>query len=64
MCCSTGVCGPEVGPNLGQFAGDLDWLEEHGVKVERIDLAQEPKAVTSSCCGGTQSIPDKSPGCC
>jgi len=26
MCCSTGVCGPEVDPKLAQFAGDLDAL--------------------------------------
>jgi len=42
MCCSTGVCGPEVDPKLAQFAGDLDWLKAHGVEVRRINLAQEP----------------------
>lgn len=42
MCCSTGVCNPEVDPKLAQFAGDLDWLKNQGVKVERINLAQEP----------------------
>lgn len=42
MCCSTGVCGPEVDPKLAQFAGDLDWLKDQGIKVERINLAQEP----------------------
>lgn len=42
MCCSTGVCGLEVDPKLAQFAGDLDWLKERGVRVERINLAQEP----------------------
>jgi len=42
MCCSTGVCGPEVDPKLVRFAGDLDWLKERGVRVERINLAQEP----------------------
>jgi AhpD family alkylhydroperoxidase len=42
MCCSTGVCGPEVDPRLAQFAGDLDWLKDQGIKVERINLAQEP----------------------
>jgi hypothetical protein len=42
MCCSTGICGPEVDPKLAQFAGDLDWLKAQGVEVQRINLAQEP----------------------
>jgi AhpD family alkylhydroperoxidase len=42
MCCSTGVCGPEVDPALARFAGDLDWLKTQGVAVHRINLAQEP----------------------
>ena len=44
MCCSTGVCGPEVDPRLAQFAGDLSWLERQGAKVERFNLAQQPAA--------------------
>jgi AhpD family alkylhydroperoxidase len=42
MCCSTGVCGPEIDPKLVQFAGDLDWLKSRGVEVRRFNLAQEP----------------------
>lgn len=42
MCCSTGICGPEVDPKLAQFSGDLDWLKNHGVEVKRINLSQEP----------------------
>ena len=42
MCCSTGVCGPEVDPKLAQFAGDLDWLKAQGLEVRRLNLAQEP----------------------
>jgi hypothetical protein len=42
MCCSTGVCGPEIDPKLAQFAGDLDWLKNCGVEVRRFNLAQEP----------------------
>lgn len=42
MCCSTGVCGPEVDPKLAQFAGDLDWLKAQGVEVQQLNLAQEP----------------------
>jgi len=42
MCCSTGICGPEVDPRLITFASDLDWLKTKGIAVTRINLAQEP----------------------
>ena len=44
MCCSTGVCGPEVDPKLVQFAADLDWLKTQGVIVQRHNLSQNPAA--------------------
>jgi sulfur carrier protein ThiS len=44
MCCSTGICGPEVDPVLPQFAADLDWLKGQGHSVERYNLAQQPQA--------------------
>lgn len=44
LCCSTGVCGPEVDPALVAFAADLRWLAVQGVHVERINPAQEPQA--------------------
>ena len=44
MCCSTGVCGPEVDPVLPQFAADLDWLKSQGHNIERFNLAQQPQA--------------------
>jgi len=44
MCCSTGVCGPEVDPVLPQFAADLDWLKQQGHQVDRYNLAQQPQA--------------------
>ncbi len=44
MCCSTGICGPEVNPVLVHFAADLKWLEDQGVAVERYNLAQSPIA--------------------
>jgi hypothetical protein len=43
MCCSTGVCGPEVDPTLARFAGDLESLRVHGHKVERFNLSQSPQ---------------------
>jgi SAM-dependent methyltransferase len=44
MCCSTGICGPEVDPVLPKFAADLDWLKQQGHHVERYNLAQQPQA--------------------
>ena len=44
MCCSTGVCGPSVDPQLVRFAADLDWLHSQGISVERFNLAQQPGA--------------------
>lgn len=42
MCCSTGICGPEIDQKLVDFAADLDWLKSLGVDVKRINLSQEP----------------------
>jgi len=36
LCCSTGVCGTDVDPELVRFAADLDWLAKQGVEVERL----------------------------
>ena len=44
MCCSTGVCGPSVDPQLARFSADLDWLKSQGVAVSRFNLAQQPGA--------------------
>ncbi len=44
MCCSTGICGPDVDPVLPQFAADLDWFKSQGHQVERYNLAQQPQA--------------------
>jgi hypothetical protein len=48
MCCSTGVCGPSVDPDLPRFAADLEWLKSKGVRVERYNLAQEVGSFTSN----------------
>ena len=44
MCCSNGVCGPEVDAKLVQFAADLGWLKSQGVIVQRYNLSQNPAA--------------------
>jgi AhpD family alkylhydroperoxidase len=48
MCCSTGVCGPQVDPQLPRFAADLQWLQKQGLEVERFNLAQQPQAFVQS----------------
>ncbi len=48
MCCSTGVCGPSVDPNLPRFAADVEWLKTKGVEVERYNLAQEVAEFTGN----------------
>jgi len=44
MCCSTGVCGPQVDPVLVRFAADVKWLQEQGAEVHRFNLSQNPAA--------------------
>lgn len=48
MCCSSGVCGPEVDPVLVRFSADLLWLSRQGVEVERLNPAQQPEAFAGS----------------
>ena len=43
MCCSTGVCGPEIDPKLVRFNDDFHWLAGRGVLVERYNLAGQPQ---------------------
>ncbi|WP_340105946.1 arsenite efflux transporter metallochaperone ArsD [Rhodohalobacter sp. 8-1] len=44
MCCSTGVCGPDVDDAVADFAGDVKWLKSQGIDVRRYNLGQEPEA--------------------
>ena len=44
MCCSTGVCGPAIDPELLRVATVLSNLERNGVKVERYNLTSNPQA--------------------
>jgi len=47
LCCSTGVCGPQVDPALVVLASDLAWLKGQGVAVERFNLGQQPQEFVS-----------------
>ena len=42
MCCSTGICGPQVDPALPKFSADLEWLKSQGHSVVRFNLSQDP----------------------
>jgi hypothetical protein len=44
MCCSTGVCGPSVDPEVLRVVRDLQWIEGKGATVQRFNLSQEPGA--------------------
>ena len=64
MCCSTGICGPEVDPNLVQFAVLLSQLQQRGVAIERYNLGQQPMAFVQNPkvkallqTGGTETLP-------
>lgn len=44
MCCSTGVCGPAIDPELLRVSTIINNLEKNGVKVERYNLTNNPQA--------------------
>jgi len=44
MCCSTGICGTEVDPDLVSFAAMLAQLATHGITIERYNLGKQPVA--------------------
>jgi len=44
MCCSTGICGTDVNPDLVSFAAMLAQLANHGVSIERYNLGKQPIA--------------------
>lgn len=43
MCCSTGVCGPSIDPNLLRMSSVLNILKKNDVIVERYNLSQDPQ---------------------
>lgn len=48
MCCSTGVCGPSVDPELVRVANAIFLLEKKDVDIQRYNLANEPNAFVSN----------------
>lgn len=48
MCCSTGVCGPAIDPELLKVSTVIDNLKKNDVIVERHNLSSDPQAFTRS----------------
>lgn len=64
MCCSSGVCGTDPDIALARFSADLQWLQGHGVAVQRFTLSQQPEKFTTEPmilqavnAGGTGALP-------
>lgn len=43
MCCSTGVCGPSIDPNLLRMSSVLNIIKKNDIIVERYNLSQDPQ---------------------
>ncbi|HSI71076.1 MAG TPA: arsenite efflux transporter metallochaperone ArsD [Gillisia sp.] len=64
LCCSTGVCGPEVDDNLVQTAANVKWIKSLGVEVARHNVSndgeafqQYPEAIEKLKMDGLNSLP-------
>jgi len=44
LCCSTGLCGPDIDPVLVKMNDTFLTLKSQGVEVERFNLSQQPGA--------------------
>ena len=48
MCCSTGLCGPSIDPELLRVSTVISNLKKKGVEVARYNLSSEPQAFMDS----------------
>ena len=48
MCCSTGVCGPSVNPELIRVAAVIENLKKVGIEVKRHTLSSAPQDFLNS----------------
>jgi hypothetical protein len=48
MCCSTGVCGPSVDPELTRVASAVYSLEQKGLNIKRYQLTTDPDKFAES----------------
>ena len=62
MCCSSGVCGPNVDKKLVQFGAALEWLRTQGVEVRRYNPTQQYEAFVGDA-KVVQTVSDHGPQC-
>ena len=43
LCCPTGLCGPNIDPELIRIAAAVDVLKREGVEIERYNLRDVPQ---------------------
>lgn len=48
MCCPTGLCGPNINPDLMRIAAAVEFLKRQGVNVIRHNLRDEPQVYISN----------------
>jgi len=48
MCCSTGVCGPSIDPELMRIAAVINGLKQKGITIRRHGLSNEPQDFISN----------------
>lgn len=48
MCCPTGLCGPNINPNLMRIAAAVQFLQNQGVNIKRHNLRDEPQLYVSN----------------
>ena len=48
LCCTTGVCGPELDQRLVAFTADVAHVNEAGGQIVRHNLARDPNAFVTS----------------
>lgn len=49
MCCSTGLCGVGVDPELLRISTELNNFKKDGVDVERFNLTNSPQEFINKC---------------
>lgn len=48
MCCPTGLCGPNINPELFRIAVVLETLKRKGIEIARHNLRDEPQLYVSN----------------
>lgn len=48
MCCPTGLCGPNINPDLMRIAAAVQLLQNKGISIKRHNLRDEPQLYVSN----------------